>query len=73
MIGGTDSDDAGSDSYVLIELVAVAHRVEERRIVVEIQNIEVDGDGGRKARTSRVLGLHHENVMLDLDHQSNEK
>ena len=66
MIGGADGDDATADGDVLVEFVAVAHRIEERRIVVEIEDVEVDGHRRRQTRTTRVLRLHHEDEMLHL-------
>ena len=34
LVGGTDGDDAGPDRDVLIELIAVTHRIEKRGVVV---------------------------------------
>lgn len=65
-VGRGDCDDACGQRHVLEHLVAVAHGVEEWCVVVEVQDVEVDGKGRGKAGTSSVLGLHHEDVVLHL-------
>ena len=66
LIGGADGDDARADGDVFVEFVAVAHRIEEWRVVVQVEHVEVDGHGGRQTRSARVLSLDHENVVLHL-------
>lgn len=65
-VGGADFDDSAADGHIFKNLVAVAHGVEQRRVVVQVDDVEVDGDGGRQTGATRVLGLHHEDVVLHL-------
>lgn len=65
-VWGCHGDHAGAHGHVLEHLVAVAERVEQRRVVVEVQDVEVDREGGRQTGTTGVLSLHHEDVVLHL-------
>lgn len=66
MVGGRDGEDRGADGDVLEDLIGVAHGVENGSVVVEVQHVEVDGDGGGEGGSPRVLRLHHQDVVLHL-------
>lgn len=42
-VRGADRHHLGADGHVLQHLVRVAHRIEDGRIVVQVQHIAVDG------------------------------
>lgn len=66
LIGSAHSNDARPDGNVFIEFIAVAHRIKERCIVIQIENIEIDSHGRRQTRTPCVLGLNYKDVVLHL-------
>lgn len=63
---GADRHHFGANRYVLGHLVRVAHRIEDGRIVVQVQHIAVYRQRGRQTRMAVILGLHDEQVMLYL-------
>lgn len=65
-IGGADCDDWGGYGDVLEYFIAVGHRIEKWRVVVQVQDVAVHGYGTRQARMSSILRLHHQNVVLYL-------
>jgi len=65
-VSGADSNHIRSDGNILKHLVAIAHGIKQRGVVVQIHNVEVDGECGGKTGTTGVLCLYHEDVMLHL-------
>ena len=49
-----------------MDFVAVGHWVEERCIVVDVHHVHVDGERGREAGSTRILGLNDKYVVLHL-------
>lgn len=46
LISSAHFNNIGSNSHVFKNLVAVTHRIEERSVVVQIQHVDINGNGG---------------------------
>lgn len=44
-VRGTNCNNIFSDANIFVDFVGVAHRIENRRIIVQIQHITINGDG----------------------------
>ena len=66
-VSGADGNHIRSDGNILEHLVAIAHGIKQRGVVVEIHNVEVHCECGRETGTTGVLCLYHEDVMLHLE------
>jgi len=64
---GADGNHIRSDGNILKHLVAIAHGIKQRGVVVEIHNVEVYCECGGETGTTGVLCLYHEDVMLHLE------
>lgn len=71
-IGGCHGNYRCSYGNVLINLHRVTWTFEDGRIIVEVQDIAVDGQSGREAGLPVILRLHHQNIMLYLQINLNE-
>lgn len=65
-VGGAHNHNIFADGNIFKNFVGIAHRIEDRCIIVEIQYVAVDGDGGRQTGMTIVLRLNNENVVLNL-------
>lgn len=56
-----------SHRYILENLVAVAHRVKNGWVIVQIDDVAVNCQRAGEAGMAVVLRLHHQNIVLHLN------
>lgn len=65
-VGGANGHYVRVDRCILKDFVGIAHRIEDGRIVIQIDHVAVDGQCAGQARISIILSLNDQNVVLNL-------
>lgn len=68
-IGGHGGEYTGTHTGVLPYFTLVRHGVKYRHIVVDIQDVHVQGDIGVEGWLPTIKSLHGQDIVLDLDGQ----
>lgn len=71
-VRGHNGEDGCSNGDILVDLLGVAERIKDGRIVVQVQNVAVHGERGGETGLTIVLCLHHEDVVLYLERRRDE-
>lgn len=62
-----------SHRHIFENLVAVAHRVKDGWVIVQIDDVAVNSQSAGQAGMAVILSLHHQNIMLHLNGLKNGK
>ena len=65
-VGCRDSENTCADRCVLKHFIAVGSRVKDGSVIVLIYDIHVDADRAAQGGGATVLGVHRQDVMVDL-------
>lgn len=68
-VRGHNGEDGCSDGDVLVNLLGIALRIKDWRIVVQVQDVAVHGERSGQTGLAIVLRLDHEDVVLYLEWQ----